>query len=68
MQNIVELRNLLLDNIEKMKNGEMNIRLGREITRAASVTINSLRIELDANIRDGVITPIPFLQNPEIKK
>lgn len=62
MQNIKDLRESLADNYTKMKNGEMDISLGKELSNAAGKIINSLKVELEYNELMGIKEKIKFLE------
>lgn len=62
MQNITELRNSLLDNYEKMKSKEMELKEGKELANTAGKVLNSLKIELDYQTLTGNKKDIDFLK------
>jgi len=68
MENIVELRNELLDNFEKLKSKQMDLKMGKELTNAAGKVINSAKLELEYNTFIGNKEPISFLQTVKKKK
>lgn len=49
MKNITELRENLSDNYELMKEGKMQVKLGKELANVAGKIINSLKVELEYN-------------------
>jgi hypothetical protein len=65
MQNITDLRNSLLDNYDKMKSKEMELKDGKELANTAGKILNSLKIELEYNTLVGNKNKINFL---ELKK
>lgn len=62
MKNITELRASLADNYEKMKAGEMEIKVGSELSNAAGKILNSLKVELEYNQVLGLKKQIEFLE------
>jgi hypothetical protein len=62
MQNIKDLRNSLLDNYEKMKSKEMDLKDGKELASTAGKILNSLKIELEYNTLVGNKNKIDFLE------
>ena len=62
MQNITDLRNSLLDNYEKMKSKEMELKDGKELANTAGKILNSLKIELEYNTLIGNKNKIEFLE------
>lgn len=62
MQNITDLRNSLLDNYEKMKSKEMELKEGKELANTAGKILNSLKIELEYNTLVGNKNKIEFLE------
>ena len=62
MQNIKDLRNSLLDNYEKMKSKEMDLKDGKELANTAGKVLNSLKIELEYNTLIGNKNKIDFLE------
>jgi|AntRauTorckE6833_2_1112554.scaffolds.fasta_scaffold34238_3 hypothetical protein len=62
MQNITGLRESLTDNYEKMKKGEMPIKLGKELTNTAGKIIQSLKVELDYKQFMEDREPLPYLE------
>ena len=67
MQNIRELRIDLSENYEKMKNKEMDLKMGKELANTAGKIISSLKIELEYNSMMGIKNRIDFL-NPQTQK
>jgi hypothetical protein len=65
MQNITDLRDSLLDNYEKIKSKEMELKDGKELANTAGKILNSLKIELEYNTLVGNKNKIDFL---ELKK
>ena len=62
MQNIKDLRNSLLDNYEKIKSKEMDLKDGKELANTAGKILNSLKIELEYNTLVGNKNKIYFLE------
>jgi len=62
MQNITDLRNSLSDNYEKMKDGKMEIKKGKELSNCAGKIINSLKVELEYNSLLGLKKEIEYLK------
>jgi hypothetical protein len=62
MQNIKDLRNSLLDNYEKIKSKEMDLKDGKELANTAGKILNSLKIELEYNTLVGNKNKIDFLE------
>lgn len=62
MQNITELRKSLTDNYEKMKNGEMEIKQGKELSNCAGKIIQSLKVELEYQTLLGITNEIDYLK------
>jgi len=63
MKNIVELRENLADNYEKMKANEMELKLGKELANTAGKLINTIKVELEYNQVIGEKNRIPFLDS-----
>lgn len=62
MQNITELRKSLADNYDKMKNGEMEIKEGKELSNCAGKIIQSLKVELEYQSLLGTKKEIDYLK------
>lgn len=62
MQKITELRDSLLDNYEKMKSGEMEIKKGKELANVAGKVLLSVRVELEYNEFFGIKERIDFVE------
>lgn len=67
MQNITELRQSLTDNYSLLKDGKMDIKLGKELSNAAGKIINSLKVELEYNSLLGIKNKIEFLEQKNSK-
>jgi poly(3-hydroxyalkanoate) synthetase len=61
MKNIVELRENLADNYEKMKANEMELKMGKELANTAGKVINTLKVELEYKKLTNNKDKIPFL-------
>jgi hypothetical protein len=62
MQNIEELRSSLIENYEKLKAREIEIKPAKELANIAGKIINTLRVQLDYNTLTGNTEKIPFLE------
>lgn len=62
MQNITELRDSLADNYTRMKEREMDLATGKELSNAAGKIINSLKVELEYNQLMDIKERIDFLE------
>jgi len=62
MQNITDLRESLSDNYNKMKDGKMSLKVGKELSNAAGKIINSLKVELEYNSMMDIKEEIDFLK------
>jgi hypothetical protein len=68
MQNITELRDSLADNYTRMKEREMDLATGKELSNAAGKIINSLKVELEYNQLMDIKERIDFLEkHPETR-
>ena len=61
MQNIKELRDLLVESYEQTKAGTMDLKTCKEIANTAGKIIHTLRIELDYIALTGKQKDISFL-------
>lgn len=62
MQNIKDLRESLVDNYEKLKSKEMDLKTGKELANTAGKVLNSLKIELEYQTLTGNKKRIDFLE------
>ena len=62
MQNITELRESLAENYEMLKEGKMEIKLGKELANTAGKVINTLKVQLEYNKQMGIKEEIDFLK------
>ena len=62
MQNITELRKSLADNYQKMKEGKMEIKQGKELSNCAGKIIQSLKVELEYQTLLGNTKEIEYLK------
>jgi len=62
MQNITELRKSLADNYQKMKEGKMEIKQGKELSNCAGKIIQSLKVELEYQTLLGTTKEIEYLK------
>lgn len=62
MQNITELRKSLADNYQKMKDGKMEIKEGKELSNCAGKIIQSLKVELEYQTLLGTTKEIDYLK------
>jgi hypothetical protein len=62
MKNITDLRNSLVDNYEKMKTKQMELKDGKELANTAGKILSSINIELKYNDILGLKTKIDFLE------
>jgi ethanolamine utilization cobalamin adenosyltransferase len=62
MRNITDLRNSLVDNYEKMKTKQMELKDGKELANTAGKILSSINIELKYNDMLGNKTKIDFLE------
>jgi hypothetical protein len=62
MRNITDLRNSLVDNYEKMKTKQMELKDGKELANTAGKILSSINIELKYNDILGLKTKIDFLE------
>ena len=65
INNVVDLRNALLENFDQMKSGELDVKTGKELTNALGKVMNSVKIELSQNIFLERKNTIGFLENDE---
>lgn len=65
MDNITELRKSLCENYEKIKSGEMDLKMGKELTNAAGKIIASVKVELEYSQYTGAKNKISFLESKE---
>jgi hypothetical protein len=65
INNVVDLRNALLENFDQMKSGELDVKTGKELTNALGKVMNSVKIELSQNIFLERKNKIGFLENDE---
>jgi hypothetical protein len=62
MRNITDLRNSLVDNYEKMKTKQMELKDGKELANTAGKILSSINIELKYNDMLGLKSKIDFLE------
>jgi hypothetical protein len=62
MRNITDLRNSLVDNYEKMKAKQMELKDGKELANTAGKILSSINIELKYNDMLGNKAKIYFLE------
>lgn len=62
MQNMKDLRDSLLDNYNKMKSKEMDLKEGKELSNCAGKVIQSIKVELEYQALTGNIKEIDFLK------
>lgn len=62
MKNITELRNSLLENYEKMKSKNMDLKVGKELANTAGKILSTVNIELKYQQINGVKEKINFLE------
>jgi hypothetical protein len=63
MQNIKDLRESLVDNYEKLKNNEMELKMAKELANTAGKVLNSLKVELEYQALTGNKKIIKFLES-----
>jgi hypothetical protein len=63
MQNIKDLRESLVDNYEKLKNNEMDLKMAKELANTAGKVLNSLKVELEYQTLTGNKNRIEFLES-----
>ena len=63
MQNIKDLRESLVDNYEKLKNNEMELKMAKELANTAGKVLNSLKVELEYQALTGNKKRIEFLES-----
>ena len=64
-KNVSDLRDLLVEEIEKLRNGESNPVALNSISKAVGVYLNSVRLELEACKIAGTIPDIKALEGPK---
>jgi hypothetical protein len=57
-----DLRDSLLDNYNKMKSKEMDLKEGKELSNCAGKVIQSIKVELEYQALTGNIKEIDFLK------
>lgn len=62
MQNIKDLRDSLLDNYTQMKNDQMELKKGKELSNCAGKVIQSIKTQLEYQSLTGVKKKIDFLE------
>lgn len=62
MQNISELRKSLLENYEQIKDGSMDLKMGKELANTAGKVLTSVKLELEYNQYIGAKEEIDFLK------
>ena len=62
MKNIQDLRDYLMANYEKAKNGKMSIGLAKELSNSAGKIISTAKMQLEYNKYMGIKENIPFMK------
>lgn len=63
MQNIKQLTENLIDNYTKMKEGKMDIELGKELANTAGKILKSVKMKMDYNELTKNNNKIEFLED-----
>lgn len=68
MKNINDLRNVLFETMESVKNGELSIEKAKQIAEIGQVIVNSAKVEVayadtGANVASGFLDVTPELPN-----
>ena len=66
MQNITDLRKSLSENYEAMKDGSMELKVGSELSNVAGKIINSLKVELEYNLKMEYKRKIEYLESSDV--
>ena len=66
MQNITELRKSLSENYEAIKDGSMELKVASELANVAGKIINSLKVELEYNLKMDYKKKIEYLESPDV--
>lgn len=65
MKNIKELRDILINTLDKLQNGEVNIQEAKQTANLAGKIINTAKVQLEYNIYTQSNKRVAFLESDE---